>query len=152
MKDNGVTIGIKMVLQSVLKWCYTGVAIGIAMYYNGITMVLKSVLQERVLELEAREAERQRATTCPPVWVQLVDDPTKPSTATAFMVFPTVGIIDGLKKAVKAEKPSLKDIDADTFKVYARIAEGVWAEVARASTPLTANTEDSAYHLVVQKP
>ena len=64
-------------------------------------------LQERVLELEAREAERQRATSCPPVWVQLVDDPTKPSTATAFMVFPTVGIIDGLKKAVKAEKPSL---------------------------------------------
>ena len=92
----------------------------------------------------------------PVVWVQLVDSPEsamKPSNATAFMVSPTANDIDGLKKAVKSEKPNaLKDVDADTLKVYARIAEGVWAEVPRASTPLTANTEDSAYHVVVQKP
>ena len=148
--DNGVTIGIKMVLQSVLKWCYTGVAIGIAMYYNGITMVLKSVLQERVLELEAREIERQRATACPLVWVQLVDDPTKPSTATAFMVSPTVGNIDGLKKAVKAEvEANTGDrVNALTMKVYARIAEGVWEEVAE-DAPLVANAKSSAYHVSV---
>ena len=43
-------------------------------------------------------------------------------------------------------------VNALTMKVYARIAEGVWEEVPRASTPLTANTEDSAYHVVVHKP
>ena len=88
-------------------------------------------------------------------WVQLVDSPEsamKPSNATAFKVSPTSNDIDGLKKAVKAEKANaLKAVDADTLKVYARIAEGVWAEVTKASTPLTGKTEETAYHVVVPK-
>ena len=66
---------------------------------------------------------------------------------------PTANDIDGLKKAVQAERA--KDgvvVDKLIMQVYARIAEGVWVEVPRVSTPLTANTEDSAYHVVVQKP
>ena len=63
-----------------------------------------------------------------------------------------MGNIDGLKKAVKAENPQLGDIPAWSFKVYARIAEGVWAEVLEPWTPLTANTGLTAYHVVVQKP
>ena len=88
------------------------------------------------------------------LWVQLVvspENPTKPSTATAFKVSPKANDIDGLKDAVKAKNPQLGYIPSWSYKVYARIAEGVWEEVPRASTPLTANTEESAYHVVVQK-
>ena len=75
----------------------------------------------------------------------------KPSNATAFKVSPTANEIDGLKKAVKVENPQLGDIPAWSFKVYARIAEGVWAEVAE-DAPLIENVKASAYHVVVQKP
>ena len=83
------------------------------------------------------------------VWVQLVDDPTMPSTATAFMVSPTVGNIDGLKKAVQAGcKEAGETVDPLKMKVYACIAEGVWEEVAE-DAPLVANAKSSAYHVSV---
>ena len=78
---------------------------------------------------------------------------TKPSKATAFEVAPSRNTIDSLKKAIQAERA--KDgvvVDKLTMKVYARIAEGVWAEVLEPWTPLTANTGLTAYHVVVQKP
>jgi hypothetical protein len=79
------------------------------------------------------------------------DDATKSSTAVAFKVSPTTNDIDSLKKAVKVENANdLKDIDARHLKVYACIGEGVWAEVSKASTPLIGNTEETAYHVVVQ--
>ena len=89
-------------------------------------------------------------------WVQLVDSPEsamKPSNATAFEVAPTRNTIDSLKKAVQAERAKAGVVvDPLTMKVYARIAEGVWAEVLEPWTPLTANTGLTAYHVVVQKP
>ena len=102
------------------------------------------------------ELSKVQSRVIPTCWVQLVDSPEsamKPSNATAFEVAPTRNDIDSLKDAVKAKIPEkLVGIASIDLKVYARIAEGVWEEVPRASTPLTANTEDSAYHVVVQKP
>ena len=91
----------------------------------------------------------------PTCWVQLVDSPesaTNTSTATAFKVSPTANDIDGLKKAVQAKRAKAGVVvDPLTMKVYACIAEGVWAEVLEPWTPLTANTGLTAYHVVVQK-
>ena len=86
-------------------------------------------------------------------WVLIVDSSesaTKPSNITAFKVTPVVPDIDSLKKAVQAErKEAGETVDPLKMKVYACIAEGVWAEVTKASTALTANTEDTAYHVLV---
>ena len=83
------------------------------------------------------------------VWVQLVDDPTKPSTATAFEVAPTRNTIDGLKDAIQHKrKEACETVDPLKMKVYACTAEGVWAEVAE-DAPLMANAKASAYHVLV---
>jgi hypothetical protein len=88
------------------------------------------------------------------VWVQLLpdtDDATKPSTAVAFEVSPTRNNIDSLKDAVKAKIPEkLVGIASIDLKVYACIAEGVWAEVDE-DAPLRENVKTSAYHVVVPK-
>lgn len=83
-------------------------------------------------------------------WVQLVLDNTA---GPAFMVTPTIHNIDGLKKAVKAEDPSLKDIAAHTLIVQAYGKEkGDWIPVTKASTPLVPNTEETAYRVILPKP
>ena len=84
------------------------------------------------------------------LWVQIVDlkGATKASKATAFQVTPAIANIDGFKKAVKAENPSLKDIDAYTFKVYAHdAATGGWVEVPEDAL-LVPNDKATAYHVV----
>ena len=87
------------------------------------------------------------------MWVRIVhkDDPTKASKATAFQVTPVIPNIDGLKKAVKAEVPEkLVGIASIDLKVYAHdAAAGAWVDVPKASAPLTSNTEETAYHVVV---
>ena len=87
-------------------------------------------------------------------WAQLVppaEDPTQRPKAVAFQVTPAIANIDGLKKAVKAEVPEkLVGIASIDLKVYAHdAAAGGWVEVTKASAPLTPNTEDTAYHVVV---
>ena len=97
--------------------------------------------------------ERAPATVTPTFWAQLMlpaEDPTLPSKAVAFRVTPAIADIDGLKKAVKAELPNaLKDVDAVMLKVYAHDATGAWVEVTEPWAPLTANTGETAYHVVV---
>ena len=86
----------------------------------------------------------------PSFWVQLstASDPTQLSKAVAFQVTPSILNIDGLKKAVKAEAVELRDVSSFKLKVYAH-ATGAWVEVPKASAPLTPNTEETAYHVVM---
>ena len=87
------------------------------------------------------------------VWVIIVpkDDPTNASKAVAFQVTPAIANNDGLKKAVQKErKDAGQTLDSLMMKVYAHDdAAGGWVEVTEASAPLTPNTEETAYHVVV---
>ncbi len=91
------------------------------------------------------------------VWVQIMqrdDDLSFPSSATAFKVSPTMNDIDSLKKAVKVEIESNtgERVNAFIMKVYAHNpTTGKWEEVMKARTPLVANSEVTAYHVVVPK-
>ena len=89
----------------------------------------------------------------PLFWVKIVpaDDPTQHSKAVAFQVTPVIANIDGLKDAVKAKVPEkLVGIASIDLKVYAHdAAAGAWVDVPKASAPLTSNTEETAYHVVV---
>ena len=91
--------------------------------------------------------------SAPSFWVQLInvtDDPTQHSKAVAFQVTPAIANIDGLKDAVKAKNPQLGAVPAWAFKVYAHDdATGAWVEVTEPWAPLTANTEETAYHVPV---
>ena len=50
---------------------------------------------------------------------------------------------------MKVEKPNaLKDVDADTLKVYAHDATGGWMEVLP-NAALVTNNMETAYHVVV---
>ena len=84
--------------------------------------------------------------------IQIHVCPHRGELCSPFEVAPTRNTIDSLKKAVQAERAKAGVvIDLLTMKVYARIAEGVWAEVAE-DAPLIENVKASAYHVVLQKP
>eukprot|EP00760_Papus_ankaliazontas_P021451 PhM_4_TR18691/c2_g1_i1/m.98774 len=80
-------------------------------------------------------------------WCQLLshgEDPTKASSNTAFSVTPTFHNIDGLKDAVLAKLPELKEVSPLSLTVYAHdAATGSWKE-AEEDSPLVANDTKTA--------
>ena len=69
----------------------------------------------------------------------------------AFQVTPTSNTIDGLKDAIKAKKPSLKDVDADRLTIYTRCATGRWTEMDEPDAPLQAASATAPYRFRVPK-
>ena len=79
-------------------------------------------------------------------------DPAVPSTATAFMVTPTMINVDGLKDAVKLKVPEeLSGVSVLRLKVWAHDAAcNQWVPVDE-DCALVANDTATAYHVVVQQ-
>ena len=79
-------------------------------------------------------------------------DPAVPSTATAFMVTPTMTNVDGLKDAVKLKVPEeLSGVSVLRLKVWAHDAAcNQWVPVDE-DCALVANDTATAYHVVVQQ-
>ena len=79
-----------------------------------------------------------------PATVTTTEDPTQPSKA-------VIANIDGLKDEVqKKRKDAGQTLDPLMMKVYAHdAATGAWVDVPKASASLTSNTEETAYHVVV---
>ena len=79
------------------------------------------------------------------VWVQQLDGQPLRLTGSAFQVTPSLDNVDGLKKAIKAKKPSLKDVDADRLTIYTKAGTGQWISIVKQSTALNANTAPTPY-------
>ena len=87
-------------------------------------------------------------------WVRLFMvppiDPTVPSTATAFLVAPTFGVVDGLKDAVKVKVPEeLAGVSVLRLQVWCHEgASNRWQHVDE-DTVLKNNNMATSYHVVV---
>ena len=87
-------------------------------------------------------------------WVRLFvvppTDPTVPSTATAFLVAPTFGVVDGLKDAVKSKVPEeLAGVSVLRLKVWGHDARSKrWVPLDE-DTVLKLNDRATSYHVVV---
>ena len=77
-------------------------------------------------------------------------DPTVPSTATAFLVAPTFGVVDGLKDAVTSKVPEeLAGVSVLRLKVWGHDAHSKrWVPVDE-DTVLKPNDRATSYHVVV---
>ena len=116
--------------------------------FPNIFALVQSNIPVLVIPSDTLPQERVRSGPPSAVWVQQLSDSTMLFVGSAFMAFPRFNFIDGLKKAIREEKPSLKDVDADRLTIYTQDAAGKWIEVTKQSTALKENAEETPYGFV----
>ena len=116
---------------------------------------LQAAIVRMAVEVGELRSSLSSSVAGPPAvfWVRLLtvpaSDPAVSSTATAFLVAPTVGVVDGLKDAVVAKMRL--GVAAPLLEVWAHDAVTKrWVPVDEDAV-LVANDKATAYHVVVPK-